>query len=54
MSDQRSPDGEFAKQAISIARELLNLEGKNSANLKREEYLKTVAQCVRALQGYEP
>ena len=54
MSDQRYPDGEFAKQAISLARELLDLEKKNSADLTRKEYLKAVAQSVRALQGCEP
>jgi hypothetical protein len=54
MSDQRFPDGEFAKQAVLLAKTVLRLSGKNESNLTSDEYLKTIASCVRALKGYDP
>lgn len=54
MSDQRYPDGEFAKQAILLAKSILALDKKNGPNLTRQEYLKAIADSVRELKGYDP
>jgi hypothetical protein len=50
MSDQKYPDGEFAKQAIVIANKILSAEGK--PNPTRHEFLTAVADAVSALQGF--
>lgn len=53
MSDQKFPDGEFAKQAVALADHILsNIEKKSYENLTREEYLKAIAEAVNALCGY--
>lgn len=33
---------------------LISIENKNWENVKRDEYLRTVVQCVRALNGIDP
>jgi hypothetical protein len=50
MSDQKYPDGEFAKQATVIANLILSSEGKLSPT--RQEFLTAVADAVSALQGF--
>ncbi len=55
MSDQKFPDGEMAKVALSLAQDILfNVEGRRRDGIKREDYLKAVAESVRALKGYDP
>ena len=56
MSDQRFPDGEFAKQVTLIAERILTREKKldNNSTLTREEYLKTIVQVSDAFRGILP
>lgn len=53
MSDQRFPDGEYAKVALQMAKEILfNIEKKTDQTLTREEFLKAVSQAEEALRGH--
>lgn len=51
MSDQRYPDGEFAKIAVQVAEKILyNIEKNDKPT--REQYLKSLSEAVYALQGH--
>ena len=40
--------------ARSMAQSILELENKWGPQLTRQEYLKTVLQCIRVMNGIEP
>lgn len=52
MSDQRYPDGEFAKAAISLAQTVQHSYKEKKATTQ-DEFLNLVAACVRALKGQD-
>lgn len=48
----REVDSKVAKEMAEFI--LFNLEEKYQNQVSREEYLRTVHQCVMALKGYSP